>query len=248
LATALIDLRFGYGLIFFAHLPWQRPDFTNCRVGRIPSGACASRSPLSFRLGSRPFQRFTARRASFGTVLVMYSQGFSDLPGISLCPSDSQFRFRFHQRWNYRASLLGNLSNAAEDLFDLAYALEAEVFRFTAALLPGIGFFSLLDIAIQSFLSSWFYQVAVRHPPRTSAFAAARLAIAPPSRKDFLAANLRDLSRGMAIPQLSDQLPMVSSFLHDSSIILGSIGLPIKAGFLRSVISLPSASLARGSP
>jgi hypothetical protein len=143
---------------------------------------------------------------------------------------------------------LGNLSNAAEDLFDLAYALEAEVFRFTAALLPGIGFFSLLDITIQSFLSSWFYQAAVRHPPRASAFTAARLAIAPPSRKDFLAANLRDLSRGMAIPQLSDQLPMVSSFLLEFSIILGSTGLPAKAGFLRSVISLPSASLARGSP
>ena len=94
MATALIDLRFGYGLIFFAHLPWQRPDFTNCRVGRIPSGACASRSPPSFRLGSRPFQRFTARRASFGTVLVMNSQGFADGPDISLYPTHSQPWFR----------------------------------------------------------------------------------------------------------------------------------------------------------
>jgi len=37
-------------------------------------------TPPGKNLGSRPFQRFTARRASLGTILVMNSQEFTDMP------------------------------------------------------------------------------------------------------------------------------------------------------------------------
>ena len=61
--------------------------------GTTSFGDGCLRSPPSLRLGSRLFQRFTARRASFGTVLVMNSQGFADLPVSLREPTRSQPRF-----------------------------------------------------------------------------------------------------------------------------------------------------------
>ena len=46
------------------------------------------RSPLISRLGSGPFQRFTARRAPLGTSLVMYSQVFMDKFVVSILEAD----------------------------------------------------------------------------------------------------------------------------------------------------------------
>ena len=54
------------------------------------------RSPPEKNPGSRLFQRFTARRASFGTVSVMNSRAFTDEPASRRVPTRSQPHFQFH--------------------------------------------------------------------------------------------------------------------------------------------------------
>ena len=61
----------------------------------------------------------------------------------------------------------------AEDGLGRAYAVGAEVFRFTAASLRGLGFFSLADLTIHPILLPRFYLATVRNPSETSVFAAA---------------------------------------------------------------------------
>jgi hypothetical protein len=64
--------------------------------GTTSFGDLRLRSPLGLRPGSRLFQRFTARQASFGTVPVMNSRRFADRPEALRQPTCSQPRFQFH--------------------------------------------------------------------------------------------------------------------------------------------------------
>jgi hypothetical protein len=67
LATASASLDLSPGFIF--NHPSASTTFRlhELQGGTTSFGDLRLRSPLDFRPGSRPFQRFTARRASFGT-------------------------------------------------------------------------------------------------------------------------------------------------------------------------------------
>jgi hypothetical protein len=64
--------------------------------GTTSFGDLRLRSPPGLRLASRLFQRFTARRASFGTDSVMNSRAFTDEPASRRVPTRSQPHFQFH--------------------------------------------------------------------------------------------------------------------------------------------------------
>ncbi len=105
-----------------------RSNFTSCRVERLPMGTCVSIHP-PVEPGSRLFQRFTARRASFGTVLVMNSQEFTDRPTGP--KSDRRVRnpdFRFTLEGILEAPFGGDYLVAAEGLFGHAVREEWRFF------------------------------------------------------------------------------------------------------------------------
>jgi hypothetical protein len=96
LATASASLDLSPGFIF--NHPSASTTFRlhELQGGTTSFGDLRLRSPPGLRLASRLFQRFTARRASFGTDSVMNSRAFTDEPASRGIPTRSQPHFQLH--------------------------------------------------------------------------------------------------------------------------------------------------------
>ena len=167
---------FALGYVFVRLVVWDTFRLHELQGGTTSFGDLRLRSPPEKNLGSRLFQRFTARRASFGTILVMNSQEFMDVPDFRRGPRRSQSHlFRFTTRWDFR----GPKAEASDatlprgGLVGPRIAVGAEILGFTTAFLRGLGFFSLSSLTTHPTLVSGFYLAAEWTPSGTSAFAAA---------------------------------------------------------------------------
>ncbi len=105
-----------------------------------------------------------------------------------------------------------------------------EISRSTEAFPRGLGSFSPAGItAHPRVFCSRFYRAAVRIPPRTSAFAAARLPVFPPTHAEVSQGPTDQiLSGGEAAPREALRLPL-GGLRGDgprSTVILGLSGLP----------------------
>ena len=149
-----LDLRFRLFLRSpesFGHVPTSRVAGWNDFL----RGLSPSISLKDLSLSSRLFQRFTARRASFGTSLVMYSQVFMDVPFAYANEAFTIPSSRFtHGGTSARPQSGHTLPRGG--LSRPRIAVGAEIHRFTGAFLLGRRFFSSLDIAVHP---SFFFTV-----------------------------------------------------------------------------------------
>ena len=130
-------------------------------MGRVPSGACASRC----RLAHARFEAFPAvYRAPglLGTVLVMNSQGFADGPNPLLNPTHSQLLvLGFTQRRSLRRILTDTYLIRSRRVYSTTDRGSRD-FRVRRGLSAGPEVFLLFRMSPSNpFFSIWFYQKAV---------------------------------------------------------------------------------------
>ena len=122
------------------------------------------RSPPEKNPGSRLFQRFTARRASFGTVSVMNSRAFTDSPyrpkaiRVVRNPISSFTDGGAIVASTKREAWISTFRGGG--LLRHALAIGAEIFRSTVAFLLGRRLFSSSDITAHPF---FFFSGSTRH-------------------------------------------------------------------------------------
>ena len=115
-------------------------------------GLASPISPKALAIGLRLFQRFTARRASLGTDLVMNSQAFMDTPMSRSTSTCSQSRFRVSRPVGLPVSLEeSRFYLAARRVGWTTHAVGAEILRFTVAFLRGLRSFSSLNLTVHPF-------------------------------------------------------------------------------------------------